>query len=1320
MAETITLRAYLNDLRGMVENESPTEVVSHCRYILQHYPQNVATYRLLGRALLQKGHNEGLPEHFVQAADIFQRVLSVIPDDQVAHLALSEIREQEGALDQAIWHLERAHEQMPGNTAVEEALRRLYTRRTGQETKVTDKLQLSQGALARQYANSQLYDEAVLELRRALHDDPERVDLQVLLAKLLWESQHRVEAGEVALEVLKRLPNCLEANALMARLWLAYNRPSDAQPYLDRVEALDPYVAASILRPDGNVPDRNTLTRLDYTARAAAALSTETPEWVHELDDFDARASFGAPGGSRVDAIDTDAVFGAPAESAAPPDWVQGIFAQGEDEMPDWFAAPSPAPADEQPASSEPAPASWLEDLDTEPAEAALPEPDLSELLGGAPDWFGAAGTGTDEPAAEAPDDRWSFDLPGEDAPLAQDDMRAFEQDQPWAGADQPFAEPAEPEAEVPDWFAGLGNAISAEPAEAPAEEEALDPLAWLDEDTRPERVLPEPETPEGPLDADWLAFDAEQAAELPAAQPQSTDADAFTPEDDEIADLDRLFEALTAAEQAQSEADTVGFTVEEAKQEDELAERQAPAPSDDWLAIFQESEPADDLEPSTPVAEAPVTETDVFPWETPEAESPPEADTPADELPWELPAEEASDAARAEYSPFEQAETVAPEPVAGVEEEATFDEAWAAFDTLSEDIVTGAVADAESAAEVETPAVGEPEISTGELFGGAAAADDDDLLAALSQAAADEDDWLAQFDSGTGPLAAPQDQASEPEAVPADEDWLREIQAEAGITPLTQEDASAESLLSDDDLLHQLESEAEQGAPAQDEVATPEPAASDEDWLRDIQVEAETAVPPQEEAPAEAFASDDDWLRQLESEAEQGAPAQDEAVTPEPAASDEDWLREIQAEAEIAVPPQEEAPAEAFASDDDWLRELASEADLTPAAQGEAPLTGALPDEDILAIFGEPVEPAVPEPSETDFAAFDWSAAEADAPAAETPAWMVDERAQSEPEPLDQAAEPASEDWLGALSDEEGASTDDFAPFEEETLEDKLSTAEHSLLRGLAAAVEDAQPAEVPDWMAGLEIDGAADAEVVGGSVEDDYDPFEGGDPANVPSYESAVHTGILQPDEEPDWMRVFEIDADAEDEGTPVEEDAVPDFAAADLVDEPDDALAAFDAVAQTPDEPPREAAPAETFDAIEWDMPGDDLILGVEPEPRAEADVDIPDWLSAITQTATQDDVDAASDIEDVFAADAEAVPDWLREIEEPASDAEWAAQVEEVEAEPFAPAADLADTRDASPATTEDEDDFGSIFSFEDREPTWMRRASQRPDDGFERD
>jgi tetratricopeptide (TPR) repeat protein len=133
MAEMITLRAYLGELGRLLEQEAPTEVISHCRHILQYFPQNVDTYRFLAKALLEKGHQDNLDEYFVEAAEVFRRVLSAVPHDYVAHLGLSEIHDRNEQLDQAIWHLERAYEQMPGNAMLQDALRDLYGKRDGED-----------------------------------------------------------------------------------------------------------------------------------------------------------------------------------------------------------------------------------------------------------------------------------------------------------------------------------------------------------------------------------------------------------------------------------------------------------------------------------------------------------------------------------------------------------------------------------------------------------------------------------------------------------------------------------------------------------------------------------------------------------------------------------------------------------------------------------------------------------------------------------------------------------------------------------------------------------------------------------------------------------------------------------------------------------------------------------------------------------------------------------------------------------------------------------------------------------------------------------
>src|SRR5258708_269940 len=133
-----TLRAYLDELKLLLEQEALEEVMGHCRHILQHFPKNVETYRILGRALLEKNRHQ-------EAGDIFQRVLSAVPEDFVSHLGLSAVGEEAGQLPHAIWHLERAQEQEPSNGALRDELKRLYERQDGS---APDRLQMTFGGLA--------------------------------------------------------------------------------------------------------------------------------------------------------------------------------------------------------------------------------------------------------------------------------------------------------------------------------------------------------------------------------------------------------------------------------------------------------------------------------------------------------------------------------------------------------------------------------------------------------------------------------------------------------------------------------------------------------------------------------------------------------------------------------------------------------------------------------------------------------------------------------------------------------------------------------------------------------------------------------------------------------------------------------------------------------------------------------------------------------------------------------------------------------------------------------------------------------------------
>ncbi len=227
----ISLRAYIGDIEEYINQGRLEEVVAHCRHILKFFPKHVDTYRLLAKAFLES-------QRYSDATDIFQRVISVVPDDFVSHVGMSIIREDEGNLEGSIWHMERAFEVQPSNAAIRDELRRLYGKRDGMEP---PKIRLTRGALARMYAHGDLYQQAIGELRTALADEAQRFDMQVLLARMYHLDNQRVEAAEVCNALISKLPFCLEANRILADILRESDRLEEASVYHNRHKTLDPY-----------------------------------------------------------------------------------------------------------------------------------------------------------------------------------------------------------------------------------------------------------------------------------------------------------------------------------------------------------------------------------------------------------------------------------------------------------------------------------------------------------------------------------------------------------------------------------------------------------------------------------------------------------------------------------------------------------------------------------------------------------------------------------------------------------------------------------------------------------------------------------------------------------------------------------------------------------------------------------------------------------------------------------------------------------------------------------------------------------------------
>jgi len=351
----IPLRAYNREIENLINRGQIDEAIGHCKHILRFFPKHIDTYRLLGKAFL-----EG--QHYAEASDVLQRVLSTVPDDFISQIGMSIIREDEGNLDAAIWHMEHAFEVQPANAAVQGELRRLYGRRDGIEP---PKVRLTRGALVRMYARGELYQQAIGEIRSALAEDPKRIDLEVILARMYFLTGMKVEATEVCSRLITKLPFCFEANRILSEVLPETARAEDAKVYQQRVDAMDPY--AAYISPSSptlaNVPDNVvTVDRLEWDSADNNALK---PEWA------------------RTVGIDWE---------------------EQQDALPEWMDATIEASGGAKPALTEPdlpEETPPVQEIAASVSQEIPPIPDEKEI----PDWMKSAGweksTSEEQPPAE-------------------------------------------------------------------------------------------------------------------------------------------------------------------------------------------------------------------------------------------------------------------------------------------------------------------------------------------------------------------------------------------------------------------------------------------------------------------------------------------------------------------------------------------------------------------------------------------------------------------------------------------------------------------------------------------------------------------------------------------------------------------------------------------------------------------------------------------------------------------------------------------------------------------------------------------------------
>jgi len=541
----VSLRIYNREIENLIEQSHLDEAIAHCHHILKTFPKHLETYRLLGKAFLEE-------KRYNEAVDIFSRILISVPDDFVSHVGMSIINDDQNKLDHAIWHMERAFESQPSNAAIQGELQRLYGRRDGV---VPPKIRMTRGALAHMYVQGELYSQAISEIRAVLQQDPQRADMQVLLAIAYFRGGQKADASDICAQLLKRYPYCLDAIRVLVELLPGSDRAESTQVYRMRIYELDPYATFTkdSIFNSGDVADAAVnLERLEYTGQdisteqdwgaslgaglVPAASSDLQPDWLRsgisassmdvpsldqtsdkpasisqpqdDIPDFLRAAGWNESSGASEGASSTFDSSGA-AEEISPA------------ELPDWMKAMAPLQPSQSATPLRPAVASddsadWLAGLDgMGAASAAQPAHDspFGTSAGGGqdtPDWLKGLGgeAQTPQPSslgepvpsqADVPD--W-LSGPG-NKPQAASQPSSMDETSAWLkNLDDDQSAPVQPNSpsDMPDWLSGLGGNEQSAPAQPTASSDLPDWLGRLDADqadkTQQDLFTPEPIKP--------------------------------------------------------------------------------------------------------------------------------------------------------------------------------------------------------------------------------------------------------------------------------------------------------------------------------------------------------------------------------------------------------------------------------------------------------------------------------------------------------------------------------------------------------------------------------------------------------------------------------------------------------------------------------------------------------------------------------------------------------------------------------------------------------------------------------------------------------
>ncbi len=266
----------LSEIGDWIASSSYAQAIERCNALAKSYPDAVRLIRL--RAITYE-----LQGQATQAIDDYRHLLDIIPADAPAMAGLARSLANAGQHAESAVFALQALAILPEDPDALSIVGRLEDGPVGR----------GQMAEVRWMFRGGLTNRAFSLIHKLTLAAPDRTDIQIMLAEMLWRSGYKVSTVELCQNILDAQPDCLNAHVILAAVWAQIGNMDIADVHHLAVEHYDPdYRATSEWLGDASpffvrdAPASPASTPQDEVSPPAAAdidSELDRSAWVDEL-----------------------------------------------------------------------------------------------------------------------------------------------------------------------------------------------------------------------------------------------------------------------------------------------------------------------------------------------------------------------------------------------------------------------------------------------------------------------------------------------------------------------------------------------------------------------------------------------------------------------------------------------------------------------------------------------------------------------------------------------------------------------------------------------------------------------------------------------------------------------------------------------------------------------------------------------------------------------------------------------------------------------------------------------------------------------------